>query len=155
MSEATGRKSFPGQAPRHMLEYQGAPRWEKTKLFPGCRGTFQRASSSLEKAIALESWHMPTRWHGCPPGTSGGSAPAEQRKQGRWELRDLPETMPLELLKPDCEASCPLPYPRSKGPTLCLKVTVTLNRKEPRNKFLCGSEGGDSGPGRGNKHLDQ
>lgn len=38
--------------------------------------------------------------------------------------------MPLELLKTECRASWTLPYPSSKGPTLCLKVTVTLNRKK-------------------------
>lgn len=94
------------------LNIREAPRWEKIKLFPGCRDTFQRASGSLEKAIALESWHMPTRWHGCPPGTSGGSAPAEQQKQGRWDLRDLPRSHASGALKTECRASCSPSLPR-------------------------------------------
>lgn len=135
-------KACPGQVLGHRLAYQGGPETGENGAVVRGTDTFQRASGSLEKATVPGSWHMPTRWRGCPPGISGGNAPAEQCKCGGlpWALPEAPLLEPLNMGQRQME-----------GP-LWIKVMATL--RDGKNKFLGGSKGGDSAARRGNKHPD-
>lgn len=126
-TRATTRgKACPGQA------YQGGPETGENGAIVWCLYTFQRASGSLEKATAPGSWHMPRHWHGCPPGTSGGSAPAQQRKQG-WGLDYQGTSQKLRSRKPLNAGHRRMegllsPSPPQEERPLCIKVIADLKR---------------------------
>lgn len=127
------RKIILGQALGHRVAYQEAQRWGEKQAALRCRDTFQRALGSLGKATVPGSWHMPTRWRGCPPGTSGGSAPVEQKQVELGGLsRHLLEAQLLELLKTgyrlEEERLLSPSHQNSKGPQSLQQVTVSLNR---------------------------
>lgn len=69
----------------------GKARSERKRAALGCR-YLSKGFRFPEKATAPGSWRMPTRWRGCPPGTSGGNVPEEQREWGGGLSRDYRPT---------------------------------------------------------------